>query len=126
MSKRSLIVPKSDECYRAAIFHLNRSDFNVPAEVLQEIELTHVARQSAEDRSKTEVIALCRAQIPGTPLPDPVQFREGDKGAILSLWLRQICPDSIRRMEGLTRDTELAQFIRKIVYIPTVTQQSAN
>ena len=64
-----LIVPKAQNCYRHKVFSLKRQDFDVPAEVLREIDLNRVARQTAEEELEAEVITWWRAQIPGTPLP---------------------------------------------------------
>ena len=118
-----LIVPKAQNCYRSKVFSLNRPDFDVPAEVLQEIDLNRVARQTAEEELEAEVVAWWRTQIPGTPLPEPVRFSDADRGAIISLWLRQVCPDSITGMERDSHDAELRQFLRQLIYFPTLAPQ---
>lgn len=119
-----LIVPKAQNCYRHKVFSLNRQDFDVPAEVLREIDLNRVARQTAEEELEAEVVAWWRAQIPGTPLPEPVRFSDADRGAIVSLWLRQVCPDSITGMERDSHDSELRQFLRQVIYYPTLAQHT--
>lgn len=118
-----LIMPKAQSCYRQKIFSLKRPDFSVPSEVLREIDLIRVARQTAEEELEAEVVAWCRAQSPGTPFPPPVSFSESDRGAIVSLWLRQLCPDGIKGMAHDTRDAELTEFLRQLIYIPTLDQQ---
>ena len=118
-----LIVPKAQNCYRSKVFSLKRPDFDVPAEVLREIDLNRVARQTAEEELEAEVVAWWRAQIPGTPLPEPVRFSDTDRGAIVSLWLRQVCPDSITGMRRDSRDSDLTQFLQQVVYLPTLAPQ---
>ena len=118
-----LVVPKTQTCYRPKVFGLNRSDSNVSPEVLREMDLIRVARQTAEEELEADVVAWWRAQIPGTPLPEPVRFSDTDRGAIVSLWLRQVCPDSIIGMRRDSRDSDLTQFLQEVIYLPTLAPQ---